>query len=473
MLINGDGTTDAYSQYDAGDNLQTLTQSYTGGSGVTFSYGWQKNHQRASTSVSNGAFAFVPFTGTTTYGTPDPNNGYTSANAGSGNVSFTYDGNRNLTFDGSNTLTYDVENRLVQAQNLITSSQYLYDPLGNRKQKQVQMGGGTTTTQFLTPGGEEIADYNCYSATCTPWVLTVRGPGGLPVAAITPATGSQAETVVFYHHDVMGSTVASTTAGLNGAAEAYVYSDFGAPAGGSYLAYQFAGYRYDSETGLYYVHARYYNPNLGRFLQTDPIGTQGGNNLYAYVNNDPINLFDPLGLCAEQMGPLGGSPQLSYTTTGNVAPVSANPDGSYNYQSSLDVVWNVSTSNMNVSISSAGQIIQQVTMTSSTGTQVANYWESWNVSAQGVVTPTTGMINGTIPGISSNTNDVFMAPSGTIITSTAVFYPGYQVPTAGPGAFIPDNPATFGGGLPSSTVNPNPPSPINSSPPVNRTWSAP
>jgi RHS repeat-associated protein len=199
-------------------------------------------------------------------------------------------------------LTDDVENRLVEAQSLITASQYLYDPLGNRKQKQVQMGGGDVVTQFLAPGGEEIADYNCYSGTCTPWVLTVRGPGGLPVAAITPATGSQAETVVYYHHDVMGSTVASTVPGLSGAAEAYVYSDFGAPAGGSYLAYQFAGYRYDSETGLYYVHARYYNPTLGRFLQTDPIGFQGGNNLYAYVGNDPINLFDPTGLSVEETG---------------------------------------------------------------------------------------------------------------------------------------------------------------------------
>jgi RHS repeat-associated protein len=88
--------------------------------------------------------------------------------------------------------------------------------------------------------------------------------------------------------------------GLSGAAEAYVYSDFGAPAGGSYLAYQFAGYRYDSETGLYQVGARYYSPTLGRFLQTDPIGTSGGNNLYAYVNNDPVNLADPTGLSPEE-----------------------------------------------------------------------------------------------------------------------------------------------------------------------------
>jgi RHS repeat-associated protein len=63
----------------------------------------------------------------------------------------------------------------------------------------------------------------------------------------------------------------------------------------------------DIKTGLYYVHARYYNPNLGRFMQTDPIGTQGGNNLYAYVNNDPVNMLDPLGLSAQEQTNDNGS----------------------------------------------------------------------------------------------------------------------------------------------------------------------
>jgi RHS repeat-associated protein len=49
------------------------------------------------------------------------------------------------------------------------------------------------------------------------------------------------------------------------------------------------------QTGLYYVQARYYNPNLGRFLQTDPSGVQGGLNLYAYAGNDPVNSEDHSG----------------------------------------------------------------------------------------------------------------------------------------------------------------------------------
>ena len=87
--------------------------------------------------MSNWLFQYVPTVGTTSYGTANVNNGYTTA----GGASLTYDGNQNLTFDGVNTLTYDVENRLIQAQNAAGTSTYLYDPLGHRKQKQVTSAG--------------------------------------------------------------------------------------------------------------------------------------------------------------------------------------------------------------------------------------------------------------------------------------------------------------------------------------------
>jgi hypothetical protein len=49
--------------------------------------------------------------------------------------------------------------------------------------------------------------------------------------------------------------------------------------------------------GLLYYKARMYSPLLGRFLQTDPIGTAGGMNVYGYVGGDPVNASDPWGLC--------------------------------------------------------------------------------------------------------------------------------------------------------------------------------
>jgi hypothetical protein len=172
--------------------------------------------------------------------------------ASSGSANFTYDGNYNLTYDGYNSLTYDVENRLIAAENGVWgTSTYLYDPLGHRKQKVVGVDRSMpVATDFVLAGGEEIGDYYETSAT---WRLTVRGAGGLPLVTVVPAAGGGSEEIVYVHHDRKGSTVALTEPGGSGPAETYTYSDYGAPQSGTWLAYQYAGYRYDSETGLYYV----------------------------------------------------------------------------------------------------------------------------------------------------------------------------------------------------------------------------
>jgi RHS repeat-associated protein len=58
----------------------------------------------------------------------------------------------------------------------------------------------------------------------------------------------------------------------------------------------FTSREFDQETGLYYYRARYYNPQIGRFLQTDPVGYGAGMNMYGYCGNSPIIMADPSGL---------------------------------------------------------------------------------------------------------------------------------------------------------------------------------
>ncbi|MER8422828.1 RHS repeat-associated core domain-containing protein [Mesorhizobium sp. M1403] len=79
--------------------------------------------------------------------------------------------------------------------------------------------------------------------------------------------------------------------------EKYAYTAYGinTVTGSGSAAYRFAGRRFDAETGLYHNRARAYSPTLGRFLQTDPIGTKDNINLYAYAANSPVSGTDPMG----------------------------------------------------------------------------------------------------------------------------------------------------------------------------------
>ncbi len=67
------------------------------------------------------------------------------------------------------------------------------------------------------------------------------------------------------------------------------------------------GQYYDAEAGLTYNGARYYDQQVGRYVESDPIGLHGGLNLYAYVSNSPTDGVDPLGTLRQGSGFSGPS----------------------------------------------------------------------------------------------------------------------------------------------------------------------
>jgi RHS repeat-associated protein len=146
------------------------------------------------------------------------------------------------------------------------------------------------------PQGRALMDYNGSSGAIQNWYAFGSGPND--VLNQVNLTGSTRAT---YIPDIQGSVVGALDASSGALTKAgyQTYGESGTTAG----TFRYTGARIDAETnGLYDFRARIYSPVLGRFLQTDPIGTAGGVNLYAYVGNDPLNGLDPSGLYTLQIG---------------------------------------------------------------------------------------------------------------------------------------------------------------------------
>ncbi|MEA1897776.1 MAG: RHS repeat-associated core domain-containing protein, partial [Bacteroidota bacterium] len=98
----------------------------------------------------------------------------------------------------------------------------------------------------------------------------------------------------FSHYDGRGHVIElSDEAGVSSASYSYdAYGNQIKRTSGEDNAYRFSTKEYSSLTGLIYFGARYYDPEIGRFLTKDPLGFAGGINQYIYCESDPVNWID-------------------------------------------------------------------------------------------------------------------------------------------------------------------------------------
>ena len=226
-----------------------------------------------------------------------------------GAVTPSYDGNGNLTFDGAFNYGYDAENRLVTAsQSGSPIASYAYDAQGNRKSKTL---GSATTITLIGTDKRALLDYDGTSGQILRWYAFGSGPND-----VLNQMNLSASTRQTFISDIQGSVLASLDSG-SGALTKAGYQPFGeSPSTAG--TFRYTGARIDAETnGLYDFRACIYSLVLGRFLQPDPIGTQGGNDLYAYVSNDPLNTTDVLGLVQEPPSGSEGAPPGSNGSLGS------------------------------------------------------------------------------------------------------------------------------------------------------------
>ncbi len=211
-----------------------------------------------------------------------------------GTAQFTYDGIGNPTKYQGNNLTYDPAGQMTQFRDSANVLKMTADYRGDGKRAWKADSNGVRT-YFLYDGENVIGLVN--EAGVVTSILT-WGADGL-VSRGSGATSANTRTFVWDERGngamlLDGSGAILGTRGLTGWGEAVPGSSVSSEA---WLGYggQFGYYR-DNETGLYLCTHRYYDASAGRFLSRDPIGFDGGINLYGYTGNNPTNWSDPFGL---------------------------------------------------------------------------------------------------------------------------------------------------------------------------------
>ncbi len=214
---------------------------------------------------------------------------------------FDDDGNLLSRSDGAS-FTYNKDNRLTQHTDGSIVASYIYDSFGRRIQKTVD----GVSTWFVWDQDRLLAEYdnNGNRTTLYGYLDGQFGGNSNQIISIQKTVTTLSVESYFVHNDHLG-----TPKYITDSSEVIVWSQvqtaFGVAivdedpdANSEALEFnmRFAGQYHDSESGLHYNYFRDYDPSIGRYIQSDPIGLDGGINTYAYVGGNPINSIDPLGL---------------------------------------------------------------------------------------------------------------------------------------------------------------------------------